>query len=535
MTEGAAEPAPSEPTEKKRRLPLPFYPILFAAFPVLHLFRTNIDEVSTGEALQPLGLVVAAAAVLLLIAWLVLRDVRRAALLVSLVVFLFFSYGYVADAIEDVEVAGVTVGRDRYVLALFALLALGGGWLLLRVRRSLPEVTKILNGVAAVLVLTTAVPIVADKLTGPADVEAVSHPSPIPTAGEVLNGKRDIYYVNFDRYGGEDSLGPYFDYDNRPFLSSLEAKGFVVAHHARANYPNTGHSISSMLNMNYLDEVAKQVGTSGDWGPLYGLIKDHEVGRFLKEQDYRYVHLGSWFEGTRTSVLADETISYDPLSEFSRTLLDTTPLGPLSKSFGFGKDTLDPRRVSWARVLFQIEQLVRVGNDGKPTFVFAHIILPHEPYVFERDGSFLEADVMKRRHWHRNYLEALMFANTMLTKTADRLLAGPDESDPIIIFASDEGPPPGNDSANKNPDPDAWTSKTTRQLLQKFPILTAMYLPGVTDPGIPQTITPVNFFRKIFSLYFGANLPLLPDDSFVWADKDHLYEFTEVTDRVAGG
>jgi hypothetical protein len=199
VTETAAEPAPGEPTEKTRRLPLPFYPLLFAAFPVLHLFRTNIDEVSTGQALAPLGLVVGAAAVLLLIGWLVLRDIRRAALPVAMIIFLFFSYGYVADAIEDVKVAGITVGRDRYVLALWALLALGGGWLLLRVRRSLPEVTKILNGVAAVLVLTTAVPIAADKLTGPADVEAVSHPSPIPTAGEVLNGERDIYYVNFDR------------------------------------------------------------------------------------------------------------------------------------------------------------------------------------------------------------------------------------------------------------------------------------------------------------------------------------------------
>ena len=535
MTDVAAEPVPGGPTDKKRRPPLPYYPILFAAFPVLHLFRTNIDEVSTGQALAPLGLVVGAVAVLLLIAWLFLRDIRRAALPVALIVFLFFSYGYVADAIEDLEVAGITVGRDRYVLALWALLALGGGWLLLRVRRSLPDVTKILNGVAAVLVLTTLVPIAADKLTGPAEVEAVSRPSPIPTAGEILDGKRDIYYVNFDRYGGEDSLGPYFGYDNRPFLNTLEQKGFLVAHHARANYPNTGHSVSSMLNMTYLDEIAKQVGASGDWGPLYGLIKDHEVGRFLKAQGYRYVHIGSWFEASRTSPLADETISYDPLSEFSRTLLETTPIGPLSKSFGFGKNNLDPRRVSWARVQFQLEQLVRVGNDGKPTFVFAHIILPHEPYVFQRDGSFLEADVMKRRHWHRNYLEALMFANTMLTKTADRLLAGPDESDPIIIFASDEGPPPGTDSANKNPDPEAWMSKTTRQLRQKFPILAAMYLPGTDEPGIPQTITPVNFFRKIFSLYFGADLPLLPDDSFVWRDGDHLYDFAKVTDRVAGG
>ena len=45
----------------------------------------------------------------------------------------------------------------------------------------------------------------------------------------------------------------------------------------------------------------------------------------------------------------------------------------------------------------------------------------------------------------------------------------------------------------------------------------------------------MNFFRKIFSLYLGADLPLLPDKSFVWMDKDHLYDFAKVTDQVAGG
>ncbi|MGH2785340.1 MAG: sulfatase-like hydrolase/transferase [Actinomycetota bacterium] len=528
-----AEPGTNAPRFEVRRLPRPYYPILFAAFPVLHLFRTNIDEVSTGQALAPLGLVVGAAGIVLGLAWLALRDVRRAGLIATLLVLLFFSYGYVADAVEDWELAGVSVGRDRYLLAGWALLAIAGGYLLLRVRRSLlPELTRILNGVAVVLVATTVVPIAADKLTGPDEVQALSRPTTIPTAHEIREGKRDIYYVNFDRYGGEDSLGPNFDYDNRPFLSSLEQKGFVVAHHARANYPNTGHSMTSMLNMTYLDDVAKQVGDSGDWGPLYGLLKEHAVGRFLKSQGYRYVHIGNWFEGTRSSPLADEVVSYDPLSEFSRTLLETTPLGALSKSLGIGDDKLDSRRVAWARVLFQFDQMLRAGNDGKPTFVLAHIILPHEPYVFERDGSFLTAEKMKSRHWHRNYLESLLFANTLMTEIADHLLAGPDATDPIIILASDEGPPPGTDKSNTNPDPEAWISKTTKQLRQKFPILAAFYLPGADRRLISQAITPVNFFRSIFSLYFGADLPLLADDSFVWFDKDHLYTFESVTERV---
>jgi hypothetical protein len=532
VTDPEAEPGSNGPDDELRRPQIPLYPILFAAFPVLHLFRTNVDEVSTGQALAPLALVVGGSLVLLALGWLVLRDLRRAALLVTLFMLLFFSYGYVAKAVASWDVAGVAIGRDRYVLALWALLLVGGGYLLLRVRRSLPDVTKILNIVATALIATSVVPIAADKLGGSAEVSAASHPSIASTRQEAANDKRDIYYINFDRYGGEESLQAYFDFDNHPFLSSLESKGFIVAHDAHANYPNTGHSMTSMLNMTYLDEVAKEVGTSGDWAPLYGMLKQHQVGSFLKSQGYRYVHVGSWFEPTRTNPLADLNVKYDPLSEFARTLLETTPLEPLSKAFGLGDDKLDPRRVAWARVLYQLEQLVRVGNDGKPTFVLAHIIMPHEPYVFERDGSFLSQAEMKRRHWHRNYLEQLLFANAMMTKVADRLLAGPDPSDPIIIFSSDEGPPPGSDPANPSDDPASWVSKTPRQLRQKFGILAAFHLPGITDPGISPSITPVNFFRKVLSLYLGADLPPLEDKSFVWTDKNHLYDLIDITEKL---
>jgi hypothetical protein len=286
--------------------------------------------------------------------------------------------------------------------------------------------------------------------------------------------------------------------------------------------------------MRYLDDLSKRVGpASTDWKPVYSMLGRHEVGRFLKARGYRYVNIGSRWEPTRSNPLADENIIFDPLSEFSRTLLDTTPLGPVSRGLGLGTDKLDPRRVEWGRVLFQFEQLARAGNDGRPTFVFAHILLPHDPYVFDRDGDFLTTEQARRRGWRRNYVEQLIFANTMITRTVDRLLAGPG-AEPIIILASDEGPPPGSDPENRDDAADSWAKKSTRQLRQKFGILATFHLPGVADPGIPQTITPVNIFRKVLSLYFNVDLPLLPDESFVWEDTRHLYRFVRVTDQVAG-
>jgi hypothetical protein len=36
----------------------------------------------------------------------------------------------------------------------------------------------------------------------------------------------------------------------------------------------------------------------------------------------------------------------------------------------------------------------------------------------------------------------------------------------------------------------------------------------------------VNSFRIVFNAYFGAQLPLLPDRTYLSPDQGHLYEFS---------
>jgi hypothetical protein len=43
--------------------------------------------------------------------------------------------------------------------------------------------------------------------------------------------------------------------------------------------------------------------------------------------------------------------------------------------------------------------------------------------------------------------------------------------------------------------------------------LSAFYLPGY-DQSLSTTLTPVNNFRLVFDQYFGADLDLLPDNSY---------------------
>ena len=57
---------------------------------------------------------------------------------------------------------------------------------------------------------------------------------------------------------------------------------------------------------------------------------------------------------------------------------------------------------------------------------------------------------------------------------------------------------------------------------------------GDADDGVApyDTISTVNTWRLIFSRYFGVDLPLLPDRSYVSMSPDRPYDLLEVTDRL---
>jgi hypothetical protein len=110
------------------------HPLLLAAYPALSLIAANIQQIPLSQALRPLGFSLIGALLLLGILRLIVRDWLRAGILVSLFLLTFFSYGQVYDLIKDASVAGLLVGRHRF-LSLVWLLVLGGvGWLILRIK-----------------------------------------------------------------------------------------------------------------------------------------------------------------------------------------------------------------------------------------------------------------------------------------------------------------------------------------------------------------------------------------------------------------
>ncbi|HEX2088507.1 MAG TPA: hypothetical protein VHI54_01040 [Actinomycetota bacterium] len=510
------------------RRPFPLHPLLFAAFPVLNLWASNIEEdVGFRDVAWPLVISVGAAAVLTLVLTPLLRSARKAGLATTAVVFLFFAYGAIFRPIEGWTVGGVTIGRRELVLAVWVAVAIGAVFLAARARKYVPEITKGLNVIGAALVLLNAGQIGYYNFRSTEPTRGIDVPRELqnrpPLAPTVR--KPDIYFFIFDTYAGEKVFREQFGFSNRPFLDFLERKGFYVANRSTANYPRTLLSLASELNMRYLDFLTPRMGeNTGDTAPLKDMLQRHAVGKYLKDLDYTYVHLGSWWGPTARSPLADINIKFKGLSEVAQNILEGTALSQITgESF---------RKREYSRAWFNFRALEETARKvDSPKFVFAHFLVPHGPFVLDRNGRYVSLDVQSTRTRERNYLEQVMWLNKKLTEFVNRRLAVPRKQRPVIILQSDEGPYEG--------EPTRWSERPRLKILyRKFFNLNAMYLPGVNlkRAGLYPTISNVNTFRLLFNLYFEAGLPLLRDENFAFADlKKHLYRFIRTTPLIRNG
>jgi hypothetical protein len=438
--------------------------------------------------------------------------------------------------------------RFQY-MAMWIVPFLGVAYWITKTKERVRQFTALFNAVAMALVFMPLFSIISYTLTARAarqesgagrmgewakvgPDETISHLPTRPLAHSPTrplahsSSLPDVYYIILDRYASADVLQQTYGFDNGRFLSYLSQRGFYVVRQARSNYPKTSHSLASSLNMEFLDDLREKYGDdSDDWTPLYGRVRDYKVWRFLKSRGYQFIHVGSWWQPTSDNPHADVNINLFSLPEFSRVLYQMTMFYPFSIKTG----VLDERSEQWRRTRYEFDRLAEIPDINEPTFVFAHFLVPHPPYVFARDGRFLSLEEQTSRSRTRNYTEQLAYTNQLLKDLVEKLLSR-SPTPPIIILQADEGPFPTRYERNEMTFD--WTKATDDELREKMGILNAYYLPNVDTKALYPTITPVNSFRLVFNLYFDTTFKMLPDESHAFVDHQHLYKFFNVTSQL---
>jgi hypothetical protein len=519
------------------------HPLLFAVYPVVSLLAINLGQVNAADVVRSVAVSVVGTVAALALLRLVLKDWTRAALIASGALLVFFSYGHIYGLVKSASLGGVILGRHRFLVPLaLGALAVWCWWVLRRVRATeTPARLLSIAGIAALVV--PAYSIGAYYLAPmPAAVDR-----PLSAAGAPWSGPQpDIYYIILDGYPRADVLQDTFGFDNSGFIRALEARGFFVAHESRSNYMMTFLSLASSLNMDYVEHVAAQMGGDTTDSRLLGEGLVHSsVRSFLEDRGYQTV---AFETGWPSSEIRDADIFLAPgeeheaagaplwsLNEFEVLLLRLTLVRPVIDRLQVelqGEDS----PLEWLylrhrdRILFALDTMKEIPAWEGDYFVFAHLVVPHPPFVFgpngesiphtrpysRRDGGEFEGT---REEYMQGYRDQVTYANGVVIRLIDRLLAASDP-DPVILLQGDHG-------ARMNV---VWEDTRASDMREAFAILNAYYLPWEDGPQPYESISPVNSFRLILNGLFRTDLEMLADESFLTINSRPL-ELLKVGDE----
>jgi hypothetical protein len=480
----------------------PFYPILFGIYPVLTLAAFNIAQIDLSLIYRAFALSLFLTTVLFLALRLGMRNWMKAALLTLLLLVLFFSYGHVYNFLKNPANPLLKLVRHRILGLVWLTLAGLFIWLSTRNIAIRTPITLALNAVMVILLVFPVFQIGQYEVKNYAIQSTANASTSLTKTSPASQSDPDIYYIILDGYMRADNIKVVYDFNNSAFIDALTQRGFYVADCSLSNYAYTELSLGSSLNSNYLDAL----GASND-AAANSLIKDNSVRLFLEKRGYTIVAFETGFTWSQWKD-ADVYYKYVPhtfqLNNFESLFLRTTllriPLDNIKLDESTSSDTLDyDLTISNLNILGKVPLKVQ-----GPKFIFAHLIIPHPPYVYSPDGDFVAQGPMTQKFIYDltipaddkpGYTNAILFINSAMLKIVDNILAN-SKIQPVIIIQGDHG---------------AFRFNSPEQ---RMSILNAYYFPNTaTRAALYPSITPVNTFRVLFDAYFGQNYPLLADVS----------------------
>jgi hypothetical protein len=510
-----------------------FAPFLLSIQPVLQLFSINIAELHVSEIIRSLLVSFFFGCLILGMAYLFLRDGRRASLVMSLFIFIFFLFGDAAVWISRTFELG-PLRANLVTLALVTIIMLLWLWFVQKRIRDISSINLYFNLLAVLLFVNAGVQ--ASKYLFENGIPIGSRdrePAAVVQSGEV---RPDIYYIILDAYGRQDILEALYEFDNSSFLKNLSDRGFYVADQATSNYIQTMLSLSSSLNMDYLQTLKTEGTELENRGDLIDLVENSRVRDFLAQKGYQLISFQNEYKATIPSaeIYYDDTQSglASPVTAFESILIDHSMARVLSHVPVLNKALIEmPYDTHRRYILSAFQKLKEVPALDGTYFVYAHIIAPHPPFVFNEEGDLVTHDTpftlndgnyYLREHSQKNYIAGyrrqVQYVNTLVLETIDAILAQ-STTPPIIIIQGDHGP-----GAHLH-----WGSLENTMPAERFGILNAYYFPDQDYVRLYPSISPVNSFRVLFNQFFDADYALLPDRHY-YSSWSFPFNFIEVTD-----
>ncbi len=500
----------------------PFHSILLAAYIPLALFASNLGEIKPQTTYRLLLTLAIAALVILFLVNLFIRNLQKSGLLTSFIVFFFSVYGSLYTFFKNPMVFGGVFGHHRIVIFLMFVFFAVFSWLVLKKFRHLPEITLLVNLFSFYLVLMPVIQIALFTFQNNQLTKAQPAFKNAPSQA-VLPQKDlpDIYHIILDSYQRQDFLAESYGFDNSKFIQFLNDSGFYVADCSRSNYAHTFLSISSTMNMSYVqDYMTPETLTEP---ALKDALVHSQVRARLSDLGYQIVAFDNvhwdFSDADIFHPFSIEPLVNPYLFPIESIYIDNSALRIIkdfSLPFKQGVTSLSSSALKdhYLQQEFILDSLDESVSIPSPKYVFGHIEKPHGPYVFESDGTFLKEDAyyrdkyfsaINKEYARMGFIKQIEYLNSRIPKLINEIK----KIDPqaIIILHSDHG------------------TLENEILNGRLANLYAIYFPDQDYSKLYETITPINTFRIILDKYFSADLGLLPDNSYYSYREDKMEYF----------
>lgn len=471
---------------------------LLTVYFILLRFNDNLDELLFSDLLHPLALIVPVVIIITIIFGLITKKYAKISIISSVSVILFFTYMPLHDLLFDYQ-----IGKHVILLPLVAICFSIFLYFLIKSNREFEKLLKISFVIVALLVMSNVIEIGFYSNVSPYTIDESQIPLFSPSSSPLPN----VYHILLDEHSGTNALQEFQNYDNSNFDDTLIEKGFFIPEYSFSNYHHTRLALPSILNMDYID-VDLELDQKEYVVLLEKMVINNQVTEIFKKNGYELIYFYNEVN-LKPSIDYGVELCNNSIggTQFLSFILDQTPLF-------IAKNVLD--KGNFAEIaqnrLCVFDELPKLHDaHSVPIFVHAHIMLPHDPFVFYSDGSIVEYGVHTPANHESMYLSQLEYTDLLILTLVEKLLV--QDPPPVIIIQSDHGFRAGTD-----------TDDAIRQSYSNF---AAFYFPDSNLSLEKDSFqTPVNSFRLMFNENFDTDYPLLENRMYLEIDD----EFVDVTD-----
>jgi hypothetical protein len=514
----------------------PWFPFAIALYLVLVEWseRTGATARAYGDLLGSAALALAMAGLGWAIAAPLTRDRDRRALTALLWVlwaglFLSFQVTLYVYVSED-------LGTPGWAAIIWSLLILLLTLLVTRGRRSLAAIVRVLNVASVVLLALGVTTLVAGRGENPDELPERDARMAFAERGPA---RPDIYVLLLDKYTSGPWLEASYGHDHRPFEDSLRALGFAVPRHSPAPYAHTLLSVTSFLEGRYVHPFDGGIG----WEDLLQRVEGAGLWPRLQALGYRYAFFPSTFAASRNSSPADMILKAPASARATpgETWWVNSPFWVMAPTAcrllrcDQSLLTLTPYPIEHGEELeWKLRMLATLPDSTGPVVAFAHLLTPHEPYLFDDDCSLRrpwwpssdQGDAMDARV-RAAYALQVRCLDRLLLETITAIITR-SEVPPVILLQGDHGHGRLTTDVMRGMTLD-MAQATPAQVAERMSVFSAYRFPGAAEV-VPDTASPVNALRLALRGVLPDTVPgspLQPSRAY-WSTYQSPFRFTEV-------